>query len=122
MAPAAHTLPPPITRRGKARPQATRQVTVTIVLSVVIVLLSVLLYLWPQVRLISLGYQQNALQSQRVQLLQRQQELQVERATLRKLSRIEDIAIRRLGMQAPNVSQVIYVRSGQHIAAPGRER
>jgi cell division protein FtsL len=122
MAPAAHTLPPPVTRRGKARPQATRQATVTVVLSVVMVLVSVLLYLWPQVRLVSLGYRQNTLQARRVQMLQRQQELQVERATLHQLSRIEDIAIRRLGMQAPSISQVIYVRSGQHIAGPGRER
>jgi cell division protein FtsL len=86
------------------------------------VLVSVLLYLWPQVRLVNLAYQQNVLQARRTQTLQRHKELQVERATLRQLPRIEEIAVRRLGMQAPKISQVIYVRAGQHITDPGRER
>jgi cell division protein FtsL len=108
----------PLTHQGKGRPQATRQASVTVLLSVVIVLVSVLLYLWPQVRLVNLGYRQNTLQARRTQSLQRQQELLVERATLRQPSRIEEIAVRRLGMQAPKISQVIYVRPGQHIASP----
>ena len=117
-----HPLPSPLTPQGKGRPQATRQASVTVLLSVVIVLVSVLLYLWPQVRLINLGYRQNALQARRTQMLQRQQELLVERATLCQPSRIEEIAVRRLGMQAPKLSQVIYVRPGQHITSPESAR
>jgi cell division protein FtsL len=112
----------PIARRGKSKPQATRQASVTVLLSVVVVFISILLYLWPQARLVNLGYRQNVLQARRTQMLQRQQELQVERATLRQPARIEEIAIRRLGMQAPKLSQVIYVRPGQPLTAPGRER
>jgi cell division protein FtsL len=122
VAPSRRPLSSPLTRRGKGRPQATRQASVTVLLSVVMVLVSVLLYLWPQVRLVNLGYQQNVLQTRRTQTLRRQKELQVERATLRQLPRIEEIAIRRLGMQAPKISQVIYVRPGQHIPEPGRGR
>lgn len=122
MALARQTLSAPRTSRGKGRPQATRQASVTVLLSVVIVFVSVLLYLWPQVLLVSLGYRQNVLQARRTQVLQRQQALLVERATLRQPSRIEEIAMRRLGMQAPKVSQVIYVRPGQHITSPERAR
>jgi cell division protein FtsL len=122
VAPSRRPLSTPLTRRGKGRPQATRQASVTVLLSVVMVLVSVLLYLWPQVRLVNLGYQQNVLQARRTQTLQRQKELQVERATLRQLPRIEEMAIRRLGMHAPKISQVIYVRPGQHIPEPGRGR
>jgi cell division protein FtsL len=122
VAPSRRPLSAPLARRGKSRPQATRQASVTVLLSVAMVLVSVLLYLWPQVRLVNLGYQQNVLQARRTQTLQRQKELQVERATLRQLPRIEEIAIRRLGMHAPKISQVIYVRPGQHIPDPGRGR
>jgi cell division protein FtsL len=117
-----HTLPSPLTPQGKGRPQATRQASVTVLCSVGIVLVSVLLYLWPQVRLVNLGYRQNVLQARRTQMLQRQQELLVERATLRQPARIEEIAVRRLGMQAPKISQVIYVRPGQLITSPERAR
>jgi cell division protein FtsL len=86
------------------------------------VFISILLYLWPQARLVNLGYRQNVLQARRAQILQRQQELQVERATLRQPARIEEIAIRRLSMQSPKLSQVIYVRPGQSLSAAGRER
>ena len=117
-----HPLPSSLTHQGKGRPQATRQASVTVLLSGVIVLVSVLLYLWPQVHLVNLGYRQNVLQARRTQMLQRQQELLVERATLRQPSRIEEIAVRRLGLQAPKISQVIYVWSGQHITSPERAR
>jgi cell division protein FtsL len=122
VAPSSRPLSSPLPRRGKGRPQATRQASVTVLLSVMMVLVSVLLYLWPQVRLVNLAYQQNVLQTRRTQTLQRHKELQVERATLRQLPRIEEIALRRLGMQAPKISQVIYVRGGQHITDAGRER
>jgi cell division protein FtsL len=122
VAPSSRPLSSPLPRRGKGRPQATRQASVTVLLSVMMVLVSVLLYLWPQVRLVNLAYQQNVLQTRRTQTLQRHKELQVERATLRQLPRIEEIALRRLGMQAPKISQVIYVRPGQYITDAGRER
>jgi cell division protein FtsL len=117
-----HTVSVPTAQRGKSKPQATRQASVTVLLSVVMVFISILLYLWPQARLVNLGYRQNVLQARRAQMLQRQQELQVERATLRQPARIEEIAIRRLGMQSPKLPQVIYVRPGQSLSAAGRER
>jgi cell division protein FtsL len=48
--------------------------------------------------------------------------MQVELATLSQLSRIEDLAVRHLGLRPPHMPQVIYVYPGQPIAGSGRER
>jgi cell division protein FtsL len=93
-----------------------------ILLSVVMVLLGILLYLWPQVRLVALGYQQSELWEWHQQALRKQKELQIERATLRQPARIEGIAVQALGMQRPHMSQVIYVRPPQHTVTAGREQ
>ncbi len=77
--------------------------------SAVLVLLGILLYLWPHMRLVELGYQHSALRTQRSQLLQQQKEYEVEVASLNRLGRIEQMAAQ-LGLQAPRVSQVIYLR------------
>ena len=84
------------------------------------VLGGVLLYLWPQVRLVGMGYRYSKLLAQRTQVLQRQKELQVELGSLRQLRRIEDIATQHLGLRPPQATQVIYVRSGQQ--AVGQRR
>ena len=111
-----------VSQRSKSRPRASKQTGMTILLSTGILLLGILLYLWPQMRLINLGYQQGRLQTQREQSLRHQKELQVELATLRQLSRIEAIAVRRLHMQTPQTSQIIYVHPGQGIVEPGGGR
>ena len=79
----------------------------------VAVLGGILLYLWPQMRLVDMGYREGVLQSQRVEALQRQKELRLELVSLTQLSRIEEIAIRYLGLRPPQATQIIYVRS-QH--------
>ncbi len=107
--------------RGRARRIASRQVGVVLVLSASMVLGGILLYLWPQVRLVSLGYRHSQLREQRTQALQRQKELQVELGSLRQLRRIEDIAAQHLGLRTPQPSQVIYVRPGQHGVGQRRE-
>jgi cell division protein FtsL len=111
-----------MSQRSKSGPRASKQTGMTILLSTGILLLGILLYLWPQMRLINLGYQQGRLQAQREQLLKHQKELRVELATLRQLSRIEEIAVRRLHMQTPQTSQIIYVHPGQDIIEPGGGR
>ena len=110
---------PPMSR-GRARRIASRHVGMALLLSAVMVLGGVLLYLWPQVRLVGLGYRHSKLLAQRAHALQRQKELQVELSSLRQLRRIEDIATQHLGLRPPQATQVIYVRSGQQ--AVGRRR
>jgi cell division protein FtsL len=115
-------LTPPIVHRRKAWLRANKPTSMAVFLSVVMVLAGILLYLWPQVRLVALGYQQSALWEWRQQALRKQRELQIEQATLRHPSRLEEIAVQTLGMQRPHVSQVIYVRLPQHMVVSGRER
>lgn len=108
--------------RGRARRIASRHVGTALLLSATMVLGGILLYLWPQVRLVSLGYRQSKLLTQRTQALQRQKELQVELGSLRQLRRIEDIAAKHLGLRPPQAAQVIYVRPGQpHVVGQRRE-
>ena len=106
--------------RGRARRIASRHVGMALLLSAAMVLGGVLLYLWPQVRLVGMGYRYSKLLAQRTQVLQRQKELQVELSSLRQLRRIEDIATQYLGLRPPQATQVIYVRSGQQ--AVGQRR
>ena len=73
----------------------------------------ILLYLWPQMRLVDMGYRGGVLQKQRVEALQRQEELRLELVSLSQLSRIEEIATKFLGLRIPQSTQIIYVRS-QH--------
>jgi cell division protein FtsL len=112
---AASALPP--MSRGRARRIASRHVGMALLLSAAMVLGGVLLYLWPQVRLVGMGYRYSKLLAQRTQVLQRQKELQVELSSLRQLRRIEDIATQHLGLRPPQATQVIYVRSGQQAVA-----
>lgn len=97
---------------GKGRHTTGKQIHV-LLLSALTVLAGILLYLWPQVRLVDTGYRQSALRARRMQALQRQKELRVELAALQQLPRIEHIALQRLGLRPPQATQVIYVRPGQ---------
>jgi cell division protein FtsL len=109
-------------RRGQAKRVPSRQVSAVMLLSTMVVLLGILLYLWPQMRLIELGYRQGELRAWRARVLQRQTELQVELATLRQLSRIERIAVQRLGMRPPQLSQVIYMHPDRNGVEAERKR
>jgi cell division protein FtsL len=101
----------PRTRAGAVALASTKHIYGVLVLGTVVVLLGLLLYLWPRMRLVELGYQYNALQARHLQALQRQKELQVELASLRRLTRIEQLAVEKLGMRTPQLSQVIYLRT-----------
>jgi cell division protein FtsL len=91
------------------RQVSSRRVFVTCLTGAVLVLLGSLLYLWPRMRLVELGYEHSALRTQRTQLLQQQKEYVVEIASLSRLGRIEQMA-EQLGLRAPQISQVIYLR------------
>jgi cell division protein FtsL len=88
----------------------------------VMILLGTLIYLWPRMRLVNLGYQQGALHVRRTKAVQAHKELQAELATLRQLSRIETIARQRLGMRPAHMSQIIYVHPGPRLVVPGERR
>jgi len=109
--------------RGVAEGRASsKQLYGLVALSTALILLGILLYLWPQMRIVELGYQQDALRLQQAQALQRQKELQVELASLRRLDRIEQLAMQQLGMKPPKLSQVIYLRQRQETASASARR
>jgi cell division protein FtsL len=101
---------------------SSKQLYGLVALSTAIILLGILFYLWPQMRIVELGYQQDALRLQQAQALQRQKELQVELASLRRLDRIEQLAMQQLGMKPPQLSQVIYLRQRQETASASARR
>ena len=106
-------------RRVKPGRASTAQVTGVVLLSAVVLLGGVMLYLWPQMSLVELGYRQNALRAQRDRAARRRNELQVERAMLSRLERIEALALQRLGMRPPKLAQVIYVKPESSAAQAG---
>ena len=95
--------------RQRTRQVSSRRVFGTCLTSAVLVLLGILFYLWPHMRLVELGYEHSALRTQRTQLLQQQKEYEVETASLSRLGRIEKMA-EQMGLRAPQISQVIYLR------------
>ena len=101
---------------------SSKQLYGLVALSTALLLLGILLYLWPQMRIVELGYQQDALRLQQVQALQRQKELQVELASLRRLDRIEQLAMQQLGMKPPQLSQVIYLRQRHETVSASARR
>lgn len=114
-------VPSPSLTRRRARRTASRHVGMGLILSAILILAGVVLYVSPQVRLVSLGYQHSKILQQRTQLLQRQKELQVELGSLRQLRRIEEIAAQHLGLRHPQATQVFYVRTGARGGGHRRE-
>ncbi len=93
----------------RTRPASSQRLFGACLTSAVLVLLGILIYLWPHMRLVELGYEHSALRAERARLLQQQKEYEVEIASLRRLGRIEKMA-EQMGLRAPRVSQVIYLR------------
>jgi cell division protein FtsL len=69
-----------------------------------------LFHVWSRIQLIQLGYEiSNALKEGRV-LTETNKKLQLEIATLKSYDRIENIAVKELGMTKPRLDQVIVIR------------
>ena len=69
-----------------------------------------LFYVWSRIQVIQLGYEiSNALKKERA-LVEANQKLRLEVATLKSYSRIEKLAVERFGMRKPEADQVIVIR------------
>ena len=81
-----------------------------LLLSLVAVLVGgMVLYAWPHFERRQLGLEREALQHEKERLLEQHRKLGLEKATLESLERIESIATRELGLQAPNPQDVVVV-------------
>jgi len=72
-------------------------------------------------RLVELGYEHRELRTQRERLLQQRKEYEVEIASLHRLGRIEKMA-EEMGLRAPRVAQVIYLRETADVDTHGAGR
>ena len=72
-----------------------------------LIVLGILSYIWRGVEIVSMGYKMRAVYQQRDLLQEQRQKLILERASLRSMKRIEDLAISDLNLVRPNPEQMI---------------
>ena len=81
--------------------------------------------IWTNLETFRLGYQIERLQKQKESLAEKQRQLEMERARVSALSRVEGVARERLGLVTPGAEQVVFVRDGAfpaplHAAVPAK--
>ncbi|HEY4485874.1 MAG TPA: cell division protein FtsL [Nitrospiria bacterium] len=74
-----------------------------------LVLAMILITIWQHIKIVTMGYEIEAAQQERKKLLQIHQQIRMEFETLSALDRIEQIAIRDLGMMRPQEGQIVLV-------------
>ena len=74
--------------------------------------------IWTNLETFRLGYQIERLQKQKETLVERQRQLEMERARVSALARVEGVARERLGLVTPGRDQVVFVRDGAFAPAP----
>jgi cell division protein FtsL len=89
-------------KRGKA--------VATIALAVSLLICSLIFLVWSRFQVTHVGYQVFQAQEEQKRLLNRNQELKVEGAALKSLSRIERIATGQLGLTSPEPQQMVHLR------------
>jgi cell division protein FtsL len=74
--------------------------------------------IWTNLETFRLGYQVDRLQKLKESLVERQRQLEMERARVSALARVEGVARERLGLVTPGRDQVVFVRDGALGAGP----
>jgi cell division protein FtsL len=67
---------------------------------------------WTNLETFRLGYQIESLQKHKETLAEKQRQLEMERARVSALARVEEVARRRLGLVTPGRDQVVFVKDG----------
>jgi cell division protein FtsL len=98
-------------------PSASRDIWLLIALVAVLVG-GLVLYAWPNLELRHTSAQREQMSRERERLVEENRKLRLERAMLESLRRVESIATRELGLQAPAAERVIVVERPEP-AAPG---
>ncbi len=68
--------------------------------------------IWTNLETFRLGYQVESLEKQKEGLLEKQRQLEMERARVSALARVEGVARQRLGLVTPGRGQVVFVKDG----------
>jgi len=72
-----------------------------------LIVLGILSYIWRGVEILTMGYKMRDIYSQQRILLEQRQRLTLERAALRSMKRIEQIASSQLNLVKPNADQIL---------------
>lgn len=75
--------------------------------------------IWTNLETFRLGYQIERLEKQKESLAEKQRQLEMERARVSALARVEGVARGRLGLVTPGVAQVVFVKDGVLSAPAG---
>lgn len=78
-------------------------------ISIVILIIGVLFYIWPYIHILNINYEFERLLKEKMKLIQNNKVLKIELASLKSLDRVENIAITRLGLTFPEEGQMVYV-------------
>lgn len=82
------------------------------VLLTIAVICGLILYVGEKVKIVQLGYRIEALEKEKRELERTNRSLRIEASSLASPSRIEAIAVKRLGMVRPEKDAVVVVRRG----------
>jgi len=96
----------PYTRRRKKRGRA----VITIFFSVVLLLCSLIFLVWSRFQVTNVGYQISQAINEQKRLINLNKQLKVEGASLKSLSRIENIATSQLGLTNPEPQQMVHLQ------------
>lgn len=77
---------------------------------ILIIVLGALLYAWSNFRIIYMGYEMAGALNERKQLIEINERLNIELATLRSPDRIESLAVQKLGMRTPKAQEFITIK------------
>ena len=97
-------------RLVKERDQARARELRRVVWICAAMLVPVLFYVWQQVEYIRYGYQLEQLRSEKNRLTEWNRQLELERATLLSLSRVEKVAAGQLGLVPPSSENTVKIR------------
>ena len=80
-----------------------------ILLVCVLSMIGALTLVWPNVKMVKMGYENQVLAREHRLLLQKNNHLKLERASLQSLDRIQFLAKNRIGLQRPGKGQIVTV-------------
>lgn len=79
-------------------------------ISIFLFIAGVLFYIWPYFNILNINYKFEKLLKERAKLIQNNNLLKIELASLKSLERVEDVAKSQLGLVFPDKKQVILVK------------
>jgi cell division protein FtsL len=79
-------------------------------LAALVVIIGLMLYVGAKVKIVRLGYQLDLLDRERRNLERENRSLQIEASSLTSPARIEEIAVKRLGMTRPSKENIVIVK------------